>query len=272
MKLKYVGVVLILVAAAAATSQSASYDPASKAPRNSRDGIVGFALKQLNPENQDYGQLAAEYRRISIEAAIERVTFWVAVASLAGCLVLLLMLWHASQLRLRQEIIAGNFLAMYHNGWARASSGLNRSIEQYNLLVQKYNAATERLAKLRTGSSPEKIGTEPRMTSPDAQEEPSNAQLVESRLQSIVKPSSAGVRGAEAQKPKRESNHVALLGKVSDLQQQLTEAREREKSLRRQLDLAERRGKSKPQQSLSLFEPATISERQEVPHGGQASK
>ena len=274
MTLKYVAAVLVLLGAGAAMPQSASYDPAGKGSHDSRQGIVGFTLKQLNPQNRDYGQLAAEYRRVSIEAAIDRVTFWIALASLAACLLLLTMWWHEVRLRLRQEIIAANFLAMYHNGWQRASNGLTSSIEQYNLLVQKFNAVTENLAKLRGTSTPaEKMGIDPQMTPPDHRTGSSiSGQIVESALHINAKPSFPGAHSTEPQKPKRENNNVMLLGQISVLQQQLTAAREREKSLRKQLDHAEKRGKGKLQKSLSLFEPATVSEAQEVPHAREAPK
>lgn len=273
MKLKHVAAVLIVLAGAAAESQSTSYNPAAKTAPNSRDGIVGFTLRQLNPENRDYGQLAAEYRRISIEAAIERVTFWVAMASLASCLVILLMWWHESRLRLRQEIIAANFLAMYHNGWVRASNSLVSSIEQYNSIVQKFNAVTERLGKLRAGSTPPEMATDPQTTSADAQARSLvSGQIVEPKPSNIAKPSSAGAQSMEPQKAKRQTNQVALLGQISALQQQLTAAREREKSLLKQLDQMQKRDKTKQNKSLSLFEPVTFSEPQEVRHAGEAPK
>ena len=55
---------LILLSWLPAWSQRSAYDPAARQPAKQGDGFVEFALKQINPQNKDYGCQIDDARKL----------------------------------------------------------------------------------------------------------------------------------------------------------------------------------------------------------------
>lgn len=264
---------LMWTAAIASAPQTSSYDPAGRHLSRSSSSFLDFALQQLNPESRDYGRLLEDCRRIAVENTFKSAGFWIAFAAIAGCLGLFTLFWHEYRLRLRQEIIAANFLAMYHNAWVEARTGLELANEQFNELAQKLNRVMEHHPK------PPEAGTDtkPAASAPQPVFSPACAGLSTAsnamrRRQHEESPSAAERPDGPQVKPKRDNNQVALLAQVSTLQQQLNASHEREKHLQKELEKAQRRAGRQQPQSLHLFEPTGSTVKEEVPHAGEVRK
>src|SRR5437016_7769037 len=67
---------LFLVSCAAAQSPRSAYDPAPGKPQKHYDSFVDFALKQINPQDIDYGQRIEEARQNIIKGTIMNLEFW----------------------------------------------------------------------------------------------------------------------------------------------------------------------------------------------------
>ena len=66
---------LILLSWLPAWSQRSAYDPAAKQPAKQGDGFVDFALKQVNPQNKDYGCQIDDARKLMVDETIKSVDF-----------------------------------------------------------------------------------------------------------------------------------------------------------------------------------------------------
>src|SRR5215467_3906069 len=89
-----------------AWSQRSSYDPAAKPPARQGDGFVDFALKQVNPQNKDYGCQIDEGRKLLVDETIKNVTFWALLVALSFLVLSFFLLVHQHRERKRREIIA----------------------------------------------------------------------------------------------------------------------------------------------------------------------
>src|SRR5437016_36421 len=89
-----------------AWSQRSSNDPATKQPTKHGDGFVDFALKQVNPQNKDYGCQIDDARKLMVDETIKSVTSWAALVALSFLVLSFCLLLHQHRERTRREIIA----------------------------------------------------------------------------------------------------------------------------------------------------------------------
>lgn len=232
---------VLLALWAAPLSSQRSYDPAVRNPDKQRDSVVDFALKQLNPQNTDYGCQLQAARKLAVDETVKRIDFWTILVTVSFLVLSFFMLVHGHRDGNRREMIAAEFLAQYHNAWVDARSQAESAIGRYNEIVLAANSDHER--NLRS-QLPDR---EPAATSadkPDASRD--------------VRPQSAGtavIAGNEKIVGNRGNRHqpqqsiasavrpaeADLVAQIFTLQQQLNASHEREKHLQRELNKSQRR-------------------------------
>jgi len=233
----YVIIVLIIVSWLPAVGQRSSCDPAAKQPGKPRDGFVDFALKQVNPQNKDYGCQIDDARRLLVEETIKSVTFWALLVALSFLILAFLLLLHQHRERHRREIIAAGLLAQYHNALADARGQADKAIGRYNELVNRTNTAAEAAHRpaLHPPERTQVTAPAPSVV-PDVKPKTSPVPTSKDRIKTGEK----GTGGTQdvPQSPEAEGN---LIAQISTLQQQLHSSHEREKNLQKELTKAERR-------------------------------
>src|SRR5215472_13640768 len=132
---------LTLLSWLSAWSQRSSYDPAAKPPTKQGDGFIDFALKQVNPQNKDYGCQIDDARKLMVDETIKSVNSWAVLVALSFLTLSFFLLLHQHRERKRREIIAAGLLAQYHNALADARGQSQEAIRRYNELVTKTNRA-----------------------------------------------------------------------------------------------------------------------------------
>jgi hypothetical protein len=227
---------LILLSWLPAWSQRSAYDPAAKQPAKQGDGFVDFALKQVNPQNKDYGCQIDDARKLMVDQTIKSVDSWAVLVALSFLILSFFLLLHQHRERNRREIIAAGLLAQYHNTLADARSQADAAIRRYNTLVNRTNTAAE--AALRTASQPpEPAQTTATRASQHREGKPQSASVPPTKDKIKVGENGAGRNEAVQQHREPE---VDLIAQISTLQQQLHDSHEREKNLQKELAKAQR--------------------------------
>lgn len=226
-----VSVCLLLAGAAhSAWGQRSSYDPAAKQQSKSREGFVDFALKQINPQNTDYGCQLDDARQLAVDQTIKNIDSWAVLVAFGFLVLSFFLLLHQHRERNRREAIAAKFLAQYHNAWVDARTQASDAIRRYNELVHTTNAAGE--ASLRAPTT-EKEGAQTRAVKADIGRSVKPQSVPLTTAGNDIK---AGENGASRTQPE-----VDLTAQISTLQQQLNASHEREKNLQNELTKAQRR-------------------------------
>jgi hypothetical protein len=226
-------VCLMLVLTSSAWGQRSSYDPAAKQQSKPREGFVDFALKQINPQNTDYGCQMDEARKLVVNQTIKTINSWAVLVALIFLVLSFFMLWHQHRERNRREVIAAEFLAQYHNAWMDARARAADAIRRYNELVHTTNSAGE--ATLRP-PSPDVEAIQTRASGRDVK--PQSVPAAAAR--SSVKAGDNGAGRNDGTRQNREPG-ADLIAQISTLQQQLNASHEREKNLQKELSKAQRR-------------------------------
>lgn len=230
-------VLLVAASCLPMAGQRSSYDPAAKQPSKQSDGFVDFALKQVNPQNKDYGCQIDEARQLLVDETVENVTAWAVLVSYSFLILSFFLLLHQHREQNRREIIAAGLLAQYHNALADARNQSEDVIRRYNALVNRINTATEE--PLRTASSPrEHAQAPPAGMNPPREIKPQPAPV--SQAKDGNKSKGNGTASSEP-KPQKREPEPDLIAQISTLQQQLNASHEREKNLQKELTKAQRR-------------------------------
>jgi len=228
---------LILLSWLPAWSQRSAYDPAARQPAKQGDGFVEFALKQINPQNKDYGCQIDDARKLMVDETIKSVTSWAVLVALSFLILSFFLLLHQHRERNRREIIAAGLLAQHHNALADARSQADEAIRRYNALVNRTNTAAE--AALRTASQPpERAQTTAARPSQHREVKPQSASVPPTKDK--IKAGENGAGRAEAAPQDREAEGD-MISQISTLQQQLHDSHEREKNLQKELMKMQRR-------------------------------
>ncbi len=228
---------LLAVAAHSTWGQRSSYDPSATQPNKSHEGFMDFALKQINPQNTDYGCQLDEVRKLVVDQTIKNVDSWAVLVALGFLVLSFFMVLHQNRERNRREVIAAEFLAQYHNACLDARTLAADAIRRYNELVHTTNGACEAVF---TGPSTETAGAQARAAKPEP------GRSVKPQSAAVAAPRSdisAGENGAARGDGVRQNREpeVDLIAQISTLQQQLNASHEREKNLQRELSKAQRR-------------------------------
>jgi hypothetical protein len=229
---------LILLSWLPAWSQRSAYDPAARQPAKQGGGLVDFALKQINPQNKDYGCQIDDARKLMVDQTIKSVTSWEVLVALSFLILSFFLLLHQHRERNRREIIAAGLLAQYHNALADARSEADEAIRRYNRLVNRTNTAAE--AALRTASQPPERAqaTASAAHSPRDVKQPKPASAPPPKDRIKTDENGAGRTEVAPQNREPEGDMIA---QISTLQQQLHDSHEREKNLQRELMKMQRR-------------------------------
>lgn len=232
----YVIAVLIVLSWLPAIGQRSSYDPAAKQPGNLRDGFVDFALKQVNPQNKDYGCQIDDARKLLVDQTIKSVTSWALLVALSFLVLAFFLLLHEHRERHRREIIAAGLLAQYHNALADARGQANEAINRYNDLVNRTNTTAEAAHRPALHPPERAQATAPAASVvPDVKPKSSSGPPSKDRIKTGEK--RTGGTQALPQSPEAEGD---LIAQISTLQQQLHSSHEREKNLQKELTKAQR--------------------------------
>ncbi|PYY12998.1 MAG: hypothetical protein DMG60_22820 [Acidobacteria bacterium] len=217
--------------------QPSSYDPAASRRNKAPDSFAEFALRQINPQNTEYGCQLEAARKVAVDETVKSIDSWTVLVTFSFLILSFLIILHQHNERNRREVITANFLAQYHNAWVDAKRQTEETIRRYNELVNARNPSAE--ANLGSQSL-DPDGAQASTIHPPA------ASNTNEPLGSCAAVSSNGNRvgrrepAREMKLPVRES-HADLIAQISTLQQQLNASHEREKQLQRELNRTQRR-------------------------------
>src|SRR5260370_36634281 len=111
---------LLAVTVSIAVAQRSRFDPAGSQPTKQHDGIMDFALKQINPGDKDYGECIAEARQMALNHSIENTLYWSNLVTLGLFAMSLFVLAYQVREQGRRDRLVAAVLCQYHNGWVRA--------------------------------------------------------------------------------------------------------------------------------------------------------
>lgn len=241
---------LLLLSYSVAWSQRSSYDPAAPKASRQHDGFVDFALKQINPQDTDYGCKIDEARELAVDETFKNIDSWSVFVALFFLILSFLMLLHQHREQNRRQMIAAGFLAQYHNAWVDARAQAEHAIRRHNELVNTTSGTAE--AALRS-QSPDSALAKARTVNSDLSRnaKPQSASAPASKS-SVQEDGGGRTDSAQAVRPQARPNvepQVDLIAQISTLQQQLSASHEREKNLQKELSKAHRRSQAEAAQT-----------------------
>jgi phenylpropionate dioxygenase-like ring-hydroxylating dioxygenase large terminal subunit len=144
----------LLATLVAAQAPRSAYDPAPRnAPKQRRDSLVDFTLKQINPADTDYGREIEQARRTLIVATLENVYYWATMTSV-GMLVIFFFNWLRSNRESdRREIVAARFLSWYHNELVTARETALEAIQKHRQLQHIIDSQPEAKPAQKTSAT-----------------------------------------------------------------------------------------------------------------------
>ena len=189
--------------------------------------LVHDAPRAINPADRDYGKSIAEWRERLVRHSITNPFFWVMTAGLGVMALALATIAHQRNQRERQEWIAAELLAQYHNAWVYANRQAQEAISRHNSFVEQANRASE-AAELLT------VNVAVGKTEPERESTPSPGTVF---LKGNLRPrSDIQAAGEPRQKPRNlRQPEPDLLAQIHTLQEQLAASCERERNLEREL-------------------------------------
>lgn len=233
---------LIAISAPLALSQRSSYDPAAN-NRNDRRGFADFVLKQINPQNNDYGCEIEEARKLVVAETVKNIDFWTIVVALGLLIFSFFILISQHRNRDRLEVLGARFLSQYHNALVDAHNQANRVIRRHNELV----SATDRVVeKVQLGHPPDLepavFGSEPIHTLRSKSPTTIALKKIVTRNQAVLSEPLATKTLASP----NSASEVDLIAQIKNLQRQLAASHEREKNLKGELNKVRRNGQGEP--------------------------
>ncbi len=124
-----------------AFGQSSTNPQAAAQPDKSRQGFFDYALGKVNPEHVDYGGQVAAERAVVVAKTLDNLLFWsdvMALSLFAGVATLYIFSLRSSE---KKDLIAASLITELWNGRVSDHAEIARRTEEYNLLVEKHNAA-----------------------------------------------------------------------------------------------------------------------------------
>ena len=204
---------------------------ASKPAPHSQE-LLRDAPQRIHLLDRDYGESIEQWRAWAVEHSLKSPLFWSLLAAIGVLGLAMLTIVHQRNQRERQEVIAAEFLAQYHNAWVHASRRAREAIARHNALVEKTSRASEAAELIGVNVSAVKTESE---REPAAS--PSTVFLKGSLRPRSEVPSANEPRPSDKQRNLRQLE-PDLLAQLKTLQQQLDAACEREKSLEKELKRA----------------------------------
>jgi hypothetical protein len=235
--------------------QQSTHSPAAAGPAKQKDGFIDYALKQINPSNQDYGQCISDGRRILLSETIENVYFWSNVLSLSllGCFFLFII--RQTKVHQRHELMNAESFCQLQNALLRAEAQVEEATKRNHGLMESLAGASEAVSR------PSQVRNEtseppPKKESAGVVDGAAAAPPVPVKRDPAAITISVGTVPAKEAKPAPQlglfTSDVDQIAQVNALQQQLIRCQERAKNLSRQLNDAERRLQEEQQKNRSL--------------------
>lgn len=139
-----IGFLVILFAALAASGQTSrsSYDPAANRPAKQRDSFMDFALKNLNPQDIDYGQRIQEMRRTAIVATLDDYYYWSNLVAISGLVIMFCLFFRQHVVLKRRAFSTARAVTWYHNELLEAR---NQAFEQGAKYLQMKQIADDQI-------------------------------------------------------------------------------------------------------------------------------
>jgi hypothetical protein len=112
-------------------------------------GMFGYALSRVNPNDHDYGNALASGRESVVEHTIDDAYFWsncVTLALLGGLGIWVILLNRSKN---KMEIIVSHLIAQLWNGRISDRIEIDRRTHLYNEIVEQQNEAAEKLLSER---------------------------------------------------------------------------------------------------------------------------
>ena len=210
---------------------------------SAKAGFIEYCLGRINPQGIDYGERIQAVRRHWLENTTGDLGFWTSLLMFLLSVLGFVIVLHQHREKNRREIIVANLLAEYHNAWIEAGRQAEDAITRYNDLVR---AREQENPPWRGGLS----GV-------------SNS-LEESEKLTMYVESNLGAPQRRRPPRSREGLTVAepdLLNQVRLLQQQLSVASERERSLERELARGGRKQPPRAPSAGNIRDKAESSEK-----------
>jgi hypothetical protein len=131
-----------------------------------RQGFFDYALGKVNPHDTDYGARIVSVRNAVVGYTIDDLYFWsnvVTLLLLSGLVAIVLFQWRSMD---KRELIAATLIAQLWNGRVSDKIEIERRTEQFNRLVETYNAEAERAltAQSRPATGEEQADSELKRT------------------------------------------------------------------------------------------------------------
>jgi hypothetical protein len=231
-------------------------NPAGQAQSSkTKDGLVEFALKRINPCDKDYGQCLDESRKILVDETVRNGYFWSNLIALGLLVSLFVIIVYQHRVQAIRAWTAAELLMQYENSLSRANTQIDEATSRNRGLMDALTALRE--SALRRQSIPA-----------EAPEHPA-VETVSSRASSIPASQVASIKGSDAKSALGRSTRAAtaasplnqiglfnpdvdLIMKVNSLEQQLGRSQDEAKLLRRQLNESDRRLQEEQHRNRSL--------------------
>ena len=124
---------------AGSESSRSAHDPARNRRQIDRDGFVEFAVKQINPDNTDYGLQIANLEEVIVARTIDNLLFWCNCGSLALLIAAFVVIIHQTKERKHRQLIAAQFLTWYHNELLEARARLHEEVGKFERSIKAVN-------------------------------------------------------------------------------------------------------------------------------------
>jgi hypothetical protein len=144
-----VSLTLVLSLGASVWSQTSRYDPAHRDPAKEHSSFIDFALKQVNPGNNDYGCQIDEMRKAALDSTIRTFDWWTTVVACGLLLLTLVVIVHQHRLGRRRVQISARFAAQLTNALHHAQRELEIVTSKHNELAESARRAAETSTKTR---------------------------------------------------------------------------------------------------------------------------
>ena len=234
---------LLVASAGVAWSQRSSHDPAAKNQSSRPEAFIDFVLKQINPQNTDYGCEIEKARKLAVDETVRSIDFWVTLIALSFLVMSFFMLLIQKRQHDRHEVIASRFLAQYHNAWVDARTRAEQAIRRHNELADATARSAETIP-MRQPSVTETAQTaalngEPKMA---VRQKLATGIVAKNTVQRSV----AGDGDNKSSSHPHDQSPADFMTQIKALQNQLTAAHERENNLKRELSKVQRHGQAEP--------------------------
>jgi hypothetical protein len=124
----------VLIGIAVAAPQTAIPKPISAAPRLSRPhgSPIEWALKQINPQDIDYGQRIEELRQTAIDNTFHDYGFWADLVAVAVLGMMFLIVFWQDRKNRQMRFSTARVVTAYHNELEMARKQITRLSSEYS--------------------------------------------------------------------------------------------------------------------------------------------